>query len=139
MLPFKVRFKPGLSVYRQAVYAAKKSLVSGRLRPGDQFPSVRALSQGLKINPNTAHKVVAALINERLLDVHPGIGTVVAALPEVSARERAALIEDDLEQLVVEAKRLSLEQSELIDALKKHWQQLSSRSKLAATTVTEEG
>ena len=96
MLPFKVRFKPGLSVYRQAVYAAKKSLVSGRLRPGDQFPSVRALSQGLKINPNTAHKVVAALINERLLDVHPGIGTVVAALPEVSARERAALIEDDL-------------------------------------------
>ena len=44
-----------------------------------------------------------------------------------------------IEQLVVEAKRLSLEQSELIDALKKHWQQLSSRSKLAATTVTEEG
>ena len=138
MLPFKVRFKPGVSAYRQVVYAAKKSLVSGGLRPGNRFPSVRALSQALKINPNTAHKVVAELINEGLIEVRPGIGTVVAERGEVSTRDRATLIEDDLEQLVVEAKRLSLAQSELIDALKKHWQRLSSRSKLAPKTVMEE-
>ena len=49
------------------------------MRAGDPFPSVRALSQALKINPNTAHKVVGqTLTDEGLLAVRPGIGTVVA-------------------------------------------------------------
>jgi DNA-binding transcriptional MocR family regulator len=61
-------------------------MVSGQLRPGDPFPSVRALSKELKINPNTAHKIVAHLVNEGLLETRPGIGTVVAALPDSSGK-----------------------------------------------------
>jgi GntR family transcriptional regulator len=128
MLPFKVVFKPGLSVYQQAVYAAKKSVVSGQLRPGDLFPSVRALSQALKINPNTAHKVVVELTREGLLEVRPGLGTVVAELPQASPHQRTALLDGDLEQLVVEAKRLSIDLDELIDAVTEHWESLSPDS-----------
>src|ERR1700747_1099809 len=57
MIPFRVQFRPGLPLYEQVVYAATKAMLSGRMRPGDTFPSVRALSRELKINPNTAHKV----------------------------------------------------------------------------------
>ncbi len=126
MLPFQVEFEPGISAYRQVVYAAKRSVVSGQLLPGDTFPSVRALSQALKINPNTAHKVVAELVGEGLLQVRPGIGTVVAKAPLASPRERAALLEDDLERVLVEAKRLSLGLEEIFEALEQHWGRLSA-------------
>ena len=65
-----------------------------QLRQGDPFPSVRALSKALKINPNTAHKVVQHLIQERWLEVRPGIGTVVAELPETEFRSIPEIIED---------------------------------------------
>jgi DNA-binding transcriptional MocR family regulator len=60
VIPFRVHFRPGVSLYEQVVYAAKKAVISGQLRPGDPFPCVRTLSKELKINPNTAHKVVGA-------------------------------------------------------------------------------
>src|SRR5271157_4951550 len=78
VIPFRVVFQPGAPLYEQVVYAAKKALISGQLRPGDPFPSVRTLSTALKINPNTAHKVITQLLNEGLLQVMPGTGTVVA-------------------------------------------------------------
>ena len=67
---------------------------------------MRTVSKELKINPNTAHKVIAHLVTEGLLEVRPGIGTVVAELPEAGASERANLVENEIEQLVVEAKKL---------------------------------
>ena len=124
MIPFRISFQPGTSIYEQVVYAAKKAIVAGQMRPGDAFPSVRELSKALKINPNTAHKVVTELIAERLLEVHPGLGTVIARSPSSSAAERASLLKKDLEQLVVEAKKLGLDLEEVSDALAQHWSQL---------------
>src|SRR5581483_3808054 len=108
VIPFRVTFKPGASLYEQVVYAAKKALVSGQLRPGDPFPSVRTLSAELKINPNTAHKVVTQLLNEGLLEVHAGAGTAVAAPPVSTAAQCARLLDNEVEQLAVEAKRLGM-------------------------------
>ncbi len=125
MLPFQVRFKPGLSPYRQIIFAVEKSMVCGQLRPGDAFPSVRVLSQAFKINPNTAHKAIADLTRRGLLEVRPGIGTVVAEAPRAMARERSALLREDLERLVVEAKRLSLGLEDLQAAVTEHWQRLT--------------
>ena len=51
VIPFRLSFQPGISLYEQVVYAAKKAVVSGKMRPGDPFPSVRALSKELKIKP----------------------------------------------------------------------------------------
>ena len=126
MLPFTVRFRTGVSVYRQLVYAVQKAVVSGQLLPGDRFPSVRNLSQELRINPNTAQKVVRRLVDQGLLEVQPGIGTIVARLPEATPRERSALLEDEVEQLVVEARRLSLTRDQLIRAVEDQWNGLSA-------------
>ena len=126
MLPFKVQFKPGISPYRQIIYAVEKSIVCGQLHPGDPFPSVRVLSQTFKVNPNTAHKAVADLTRRGLIEVRPGIGTVVAEAPRALPRERSALLKDDLERLVVEAKRISLDLDELQSAVESHWNRLTS-------------
>ena len=121
MLPFTVTLRPGLSVHEQVVFAVKRAVVSGRLRPGDDFPSVRVLIRELRINPNTAHKVVGTLMTEGLLDVRPGIGTVVAGRQPPDARDRRALLRDDVEQIVVQARHLSLDLQDVLDAIVERW------------------
>jgi GntR family transcriptional regulator len=129
VIPFRVLFEPGVSLYEQVVYAAKKAVVSGQLRTGDPFPSVRELSKALKINPNTAHKVVSQLVADGVLEVHSGIGTVVAK-PVCSTRaDRSNLLHKELEQLIVEAKRLGLTLDDVKSAVVQHWQRLDRSEK----------
>jgi len=115
----------GTSICDQAVYAAKKALISGQMRPGEPFPSVRSLSQTLKINPNTAHKIISRLTAEGVLTVKPGIGTIVAEPPPENLSGRNSLLKNDLERVVVEAKRAGLKLEELTAALSYHWTRLS--------------
>ncbi len=110
------------------MFAAKKSILTGSLPPGSRFPSVRSLSQELQINPNTAHKVVMALKSEGLLEVQPGVGTVVAALPPGSSEDRSDLLSHTTERLVIEAQRLGLTEEQLLTAVRKHWRKLSPPS-----------
>ena len=106
------------------VYAAKRAIIAGQIRPGDPFPSVRVLSKELKINPNTAHKIVAYLLTTGLLESQPGVGTVVSNLPEPTKAERAQLLEDEIEHLVVEAKRLGIGLDDVSAAVSSHWTRL---------------
>ena len=129
VLPFAVRLRTGISVYQQVVYAVKKAIVSSQLLPGDPFPSVRNLSQELLINPNTAQKIVTRLVDQGLLEVKPGVGTIVGELREALPRECAALLENEVEQLVVEARRLSLSLEQVVEAVKGHWTLLSKAHK----------
>ena len=131
MVPFRLSFQPGVAIHEQVVYAAKKAIIAGQMRPGDPFPSVRAISKALKINPNTAHKVVTQLVAEGLLEVHPGLGTVVAGRLSSSAAERGNLLKVELEQLVVEAKKLGLDLSQVTDAVTEHWLRLDGTNKAA--------
>jgi len=124
VIPFRIDFRPGISLYEQVVYASKKAMISGQLRPGDPFPSVRMLSKELKINPNTAHKVVTHLVTTGLLETRPGIGTVVAKLPEPSNSERTQLLGHEIEQLVVEAKKLGIRQEDIFASISTHWKRL---------------
>lgn len=125
MLPFTVNFKPGIPVYEQVVYAVKKAIVSEQMKPGDKFPSVRQMSQDLKINPNTAQKIVAALVHEGMLEVNPGIGTVVSQRPSAPKEQRQELLKTEIEHLVVEAKKLSLDIQDIENALRQQWKRLS--------------
>jgi GntR family transcriptional regulator len=135
VIPFRLSFQPGLSLYEQVVYAAKKAIVSGQMRTGDPFPSVRALSKALKINPNTAHKVVAALMTEGLLEVRSGIGTVVTAPPASRAADRTHLLKHEVEALVVEARKLGLTLDQVTEAVADHWGVLEPPAALARRRV----
>jgi GntR family transcriptional regulator len=124
MLGFDIRLRPGEPPSRQIVYAATKAVLSGELQPGDVFPSVRELSQALKINPNTSQKVIAELTRGGLLEVRPGVGTIVAAGRRASAEEKRHLLSHDVERLVVEAKRLGLTRVEITKAVASRWDAL---------------
>ena len=121
MLNFSITLKSGSPIYEQVVYAVKKAIVSGQLEAGDKFPSVRELSRELRIHPNTAQKVVSTLVQANLLEIKPGIGSVVSSIPEATRVQREDILHTEVERLVVEAKRLSIKKKELIEAIQKQW------------------
>lgn len=124
--PFRLTLQPGESIFDQVVFAATRAILAGVLQPGQGFPSVRALAADLKIHPNTAHKVIQHLIQERWLEVRPGIGTVVAEPPEARPGDRQRLLKDEVEKLLVEAKRVGVELDDVIDAIRSGWKGLRS-------------
>jgi GntR family transcriptional regulator len=128
---FRLNLHPGESIFDQLVFAAKKSFISGELQPGQAFPSVRSLAAEFKIHPNTAHKVVQHLIQERWLEVLPGIGTVVAEIPQPRPGDRKRLLQREVEQLVVEAKRLDLDIDDVIQAIEDQWANLEKSQEVS--------
>src|SRR5678816_428199 len=120
-LPFSVDVRPGRPLHDQVVFAVTKAVVTGQLAAGDAFPSVRALSQELQINPNTAQKIVATLIERGLLEPRPGIGTIVAAWRPAANPAKRAVLASQLGRLVVEARQLGWTVSDVLDAIRKAW------------------
>lgn len=133
MLPFPIELKLGLPVTEQILFAVKKAVVAGQLRPGDRFPSLRVLSQELKINPNTAHKVIAALVAEGVLVTTPAVGSVIAEPERGGRKECAELLGAEVERLVVEAKKLGLDVDDLNAAIAAHWKKLSGGERRQTT------
>jgi len=127
----RFQLKPGEPIVDQVVFAAQKAFISGEFRPGQTFPSVRALASAFKIHPNTAHKAIQHLIQERWLEVHQGVGTVVASRPEPRRGDRKRLLQEQVEQLVVEAIRVELDLQALLDAIEDQWVKLQQPQELA--------
>lgn len=123
---FGLTLRPGQSIFNQVVFAVRKAVLGGEYRPGQPFPSVRSLATNLKIHPNTAHKIVQHLIQEGWIEVQPGIGTIVAQPPKARAGERQKLLQQDVERLVVEAKRVGLRMRDLVQAISSEWSKLDS-------------
>jgi GntR family transcriptional regulator len=128
VLPFSIALRAGEPIHDQVVYAVTRAAMTGQLRSGDAFPSVRALSQELKINPNTAHKIVATLVQQGVLEVQTGIGTVVSDGRDAGSAERRRLLETDAERLVIEARRTGLTLQDVLAAIRRHWAQTVRRS-----------
>ncbi|MEU4530008.1 TetR/AcrR family transcriptional regulator C-terminal domain-containing protein [Micromonospora ureilytica] len=78
--------------YLRIVEEIRRRIAAAELRPGDQVPSARRISQEWGVAIATATKVHAALRQQGLTEARPGVGTVVASAPEparVPAAERA--------------------------------------------------
>jgi len=85
-------------VYAQLERGILAGIASGRLRAGDQLPTVRQLAVALRVNANTVAKVYAFLERSGVLETRRGIGTFVAARPP--APEDAAIRRTELNRLV---------------------------------------
>lgn len=126
-LPFRLTLKSGEPISDQLVYAVEKAIISGLLRPGTRFPSIRAISQDLRIHPNTTQKAVTVLVNEGFLEVQPGIGTIVAKTIPSAGRSVEAL-KNDAERLVLQARRMRVSLNDLLLIMEREWNKLSNEN-----------
>ena len=118
MLPFPVQLLDGLPASDQVVLAVRRAILAGLLRDGDEFPSVRTLSQELKISPTTAHKAIGQLRDSGLLASRPGVGMVVRTAAAPDAAERMALLAPEIDALVRKAAALQVKPAALAAAVR---------------------
>jgi GntR family transcriptional regulator len=68
----------GVPIYRQIIRQIEFAILSGRMRPGDRLPTIRALAVELKTNPNTIAKAYGELEIRGILETQVGSGTYIS-------------------------------------------------------------
>src|SRR5262247_3276898 len=68
-----------MPLYAQLTRAIRFAIATGRLRVGEQLPTVRQLAVDLRVNANTVAKVYAELERVGILETRRGVGTFVRA------------------------------------------------------------
>jgi GntR family transcriptional regulator len=69
-------------IYAQLDRGLRAAIATGRLRPGDQLPTVRQLAVDLRVNANTVARVYLELERSGVLETRRGVGSFVRATPE---------------------------------------------------------
>ena len=66
-------------IYAQLDRGLRAAIATGRLRVGDQLPTVRQLAVELRVNANTVARVYAELERAGILETRRGVGSFVSA------------------------------------------------------------
>lgn len=110
--------RSGVPIYVQLVEQIRHSVEVGGLTAGERLPTVRALSEELRVAPNTVVKAYNELQREGLVESRPGIGTVVAQGVEETAKERRVeALYGRLSELVRDAVGLGITENDLWERL----------------------
>src|SRR5215211_364314 len=116
---FQIDSNDPMPLYAQLELAIRGAVAVGRVRPGDQLPTVRQLAVELRINANTVAKVYAELERSGVVETRRGVGTFVCARHfaashrEEHARHLAELVDRFLE----EAAAMGFSSDDLLDQL----------------------
>ncbi|HEY4358778.1 MAG TPA: GntR family transcriptional regulator [Acidobacteriaceae bacterium] len=75
---FELNAHSGVPVYRQLMDQVQGAIAAGRLKPGDQLPTIRQVAVDLAINPNTVTRAYREMEIRSLLETQQGSGTFIA-------------------------------------------------------------
>ncbi len=85
-----LEFHSGIPVYKQIIHRVQAAVADGRLAAGDRLPTIRALHEKLKVNPNTVAKAYRELAHLGVIAAEHGSGCYVA--PQAKAGAQAAAL-----------------------------------------------
>jgi len=88
MIMFQVDANHPTPLYHQLERSIRFAIATGKLRIGEQLPTVRQLAVELRINANTVAKVYAELERAGVVETRRGVGTFVSARPHEAASRR---------------------------------------------------
>ena len=110
-----IDFRSGLPIYTQIVNQVQAQLAGGKLQPGDQLPTVRALAEELRVNFNTVARAYRILDEARIISTQQGRGTYITEIPppKVTERLRRESLEALTRHYVSEAIRLGFSNDEV--------------------------
>ena len=87
----ELNYRDARPIYLQVKEGLRHLVVTGAIREGEQFPSVRALAAALAINPNTIQRAYEALEAEGYLCSIPGKGSFAAPHTQVDQSRKESL------------------------------------------------
>jgi len=105
-----------MPLYVQLERSVKFAIATGKLRIGDQLPTVRQLAVELKINANTVARVYAELERTGVVETRRGVGTFIRARqPESNGlTENERRFHESLDRFVAETRSLGFSIDEVI-------------------------
>lgn len=110
-----IQVQDGVPIYLQVMQQIKYLVASGRLEPGEELPSIRALAEQLLVNPNTIARAYRELEFAGVVEKRRTAGTYVAESGSPLARkERLKLLKERIDQLLVEAFQMGFELDEVL-------------------------
>ncbi len=112
-------FDDATPIYLQIAEEIRAQILSGELAEGARLISTTEYATRYRINPATANKAVALLVDEGLVVKRRGIGMFVAdgALADLRRSRRAAYTDDVLHPALDTGLALGLDDAELRDAV----------------------
>ena len=96
-LDLKIDFRSGLPIYAQIVEQIRHMLACGKLKQGDQLPTVRQLATDLRVNFNTIARAYRLLDEAGLISTQQGRGTYIWETPTPETTQK--LRRQELEEL----------------------------------------
>ena len=108
-----------LPIFSQIMEGVRLAVATGRLGSGDRIPSIRDLAVELRVNPNTVAKAYQELERAGLVEVRRGMGYFVVGSMngELSERERRALLESSVDELLSSALQLGFPPEEVKETI----------------------
>lgn len=109
-------------IHAQLERGLRAAIAAGRLRVGDQLPTVRQLAVDLRVNANTVARVYAALEREGVLETRRGVGSFVSATPgrARSPREAERRLRAFVVRVLAEADAAGFSLADVMRALAAH-------------------
>ena len=121
----------GSPIYSQIIRFIKAGIVAGTIADRDEFPSRRALSALLGVNPNTIQKACRMLEEEGLLESRMGAKSFIAVTEAEAEAIRVQLLEEDALALVQAIRRMGVSREEARCLLERLWDEAERRSEEA--------
>jgi GntR family transcriptional regulator len=111
-------------IYAQLERGVRAAIATGRLRPGDQLPTVRQLAVDLQINANTVARVYATLERAGVIETRRGVGSFIAATPAQAhpPRDHDRRLRAFVTRVLADADAAGFTLDDLIAALRAHRQ-----------------
>ena len=117
-------------LYQQIVNQVKYMISSGQLRPGDELPPIRTLSETIIVNANTVARAYRDLEREGLVTCQRGIGTRVSARGSpLSKEEQMKILDDRASALLGEASQMNLSLDDVNRLVSKCAEEMNFRKK----------
>ena len=109
-------------IYAQLERGLRAAIATGRVRPGDQLPTVREMAVDLRVNANTVARVYAELERAGVLETRRGVGSFVSATPAQAhpPREHDRRLRTFVTRLLADADAGGLAIDEVIAAVEEH-------------------
>ncbi|MGD0463313.1 MAG: GntR family transcriptional regulator [Tepidisphaeraceae bacterium] len=115
---FDVSPGSGNPIFKQIADQVRLAVATGRLKPGEQLPSVRALAERLVVNPNTIAKAYGELSREGIIDGQQGRGVFITPPRQIYTKtERLRRISPLVDALINEGLSLGFSSNELVESL----------------------
>ena len=117
-MPFRLDPASGVPFYRQVIDQVLLAVADGRLKPGTQLPTVRALAVDLSVNLNTIARAYREMEIRGIVETQQGTGTFVSARkPEKKTAERRKALERLVDQFLTTATAQGFTHEEFAEAL----------------------